>query len=80
MSFGKGDLCRLTIGHVLMYNPSKKKVAMLRVTKHDEGVIDFVLDENVPLGEYWLVVGGHQPGRPGVAMGRRLVQVVPTLG
>ena len=65
---------------VWLESRSGEKVAMLRVTKHVEGWIGFVLDEDVPLGEYWLVVGSHQPGRPGVAMGRRLVQVVSTLG
>ena len=45
----------------------------------DDGRIDCVLDEDVPLGEYWLVVGCHVPGKSDVATGRRLVQVVATL-
>lgn len=56
-----------------------ERIAEFRVTEHDDGRINCVLEDSVPLGEYWLVIGCREPGRKEVFTGRRLVQVVSSL-
>lgn len=86
----RGDLCNM-VGYNLgqaftgdgdglwLETREGKRVAELRVTEHDDGRINCVLEDSVPLGEYWLVIGCREPGRKEVFTGRRLVQVVSSL-
>lgn len=64
---------------VWLENRKGERVATARIGEHSLVAVNFTFDEEIPLGEYWLVIGCRDPEHSMVATGKRLVTVVSTL-
>lgn len=61
---------------VWIENRARERVAKARIVFHDFGMIRFVIDDDVPAGEYWFVLGCRESNELPVVTARRLIQIV----
>ena len=61
---------------VWLENRNRERVATAKILSNDGSLIDFIIENDLPAGEYWLVLGCRQGASVPVATVRRLVKLV----